>query len=50
MLEIISAKYKVDVAVNRSEAWELIKLNDFDVIVTDWLMPEMVGIELIFKS
>lgn len=28
------------------EAWEQVQAGDFDVVVSDWLMPEMDGLEL----
>jgi len=41
--------YEVTVAENGLEGFELAKENNFDVIITDWLMPTMDGIELISK-
>lgn len=41
--------YEVSVADNGLEGFELVKKNNFDVIITDWLMPTMDGIELISK-
>jgi len=48
--KILSKKgYKVTVAENGIDGLELTKKTDFDVIITDWLMPKMDGIELISK-
>ncbi len=41
--------YKITVAENGFDGFELVKKNDYDVIITDWLMPKMDGIELISK-
>ncbi len=39
--------YKVDIACNGQEALKLIKEQAYDILMTDWLMPEMDGVELI---
>jgi putative nucleotidyltransferase with HDIG domain len=36
----------VIVAKNGREAWEKLKASPIDVVVTDWIMPEMDGLEL----
>jgi len=41
--------YKVTVTENGVDGFEQVKKNDFDVIITDWLMPKMDGIDLISK-
>jgi len=41
--------FKITVAENGIDGFELTKNNDYDIIITDWLMPEMDGIELISK-
>ncbi len=46
---LVRKGFNITVAGNGLEGFELIKQNDFDVIITDWLMPEMDGIELISK-
>ena len=38
--------YHVDVASSGEEALNKIKSNGFDVVITDWKMPEMDGIEI----
>ncbi len=38
--------YEVDGADNGEEAWEMLAQNDYDCIITDWLMPGMDGVEL----
>ena len=40
--------FDVDVAHNGSEALELLKVNSYDVLITDIDMPEMNGFELIY--
>jgi len=41
--------YKVTVAENGIDGFQLVKKNDYDIIITDWLMPKMDGIVLIKK-
>ncbi|MCF6268240.1 MAG: chemotaxis protein CheB [Melioribacteraceae bacterium] len=41
--------FKITVAENGIDGFELIKKNNFEIIITDWLMPLMDGIELIGK-
>jgi two-component system chemotaxis response regulator CheB len=41
--------YTVSYASNGAEGLELAKNNDYDIIISDWLMPVMDGIELISK-
>jgi sigma-B regulation protein RsbU (phosphoserine phosphatase) len=39
--------YEVAAAENGREAWELFRSGDFHIVISDWLMPEMDGLELI---
>jgi DNA-binding response OmpR family regulator len=39
--------YEVAVAVNGAEAWRLFEQEEFPVVISDWMMPEMDGRELI---
>ena len=39
--------YTVESALNGSIAYNLLKENTYDLLLTDWMMPEMDGIELI---
>ena len=39
--------YVVEMAVNGKEALAMIKKSNYDVLLTDWMMPEMDGVELI---
>ena len=41
--------YKVDAAADGADAWEILQLNHYDLLVTDDNMPKMSGIELITK-
>jgi two-component system chemotaxis response regulator CheB len=43
------AGFVISNATNGLEALKMTKEMDFDVIITDWLMPEMDGIELISR-
>ena len=38
--------YNVDVALSGEEALSKVKANGFDVVITDWKMPEIDGLEL----
>lgn len=40
-------QYEVVLAEDGAQAWELFQSGDFPLILTDWLMPEMDGLELI---
>jgi two-component system sensor histidine kinase and response regulator WspE len=39
--------YKVEVAVNGMDAWNAIRINHYDLVITDIDMPRMNGIELV---
>ena len=41
--------YKVKLAVDGMEAWNAIRLGEFDLLITDIDMPRMTGIELVGK-
>ncbi|NOZ08854.1 MAG: diguanylate cyclase [FCB group bacterium] len=41
-----NAGYRVKSAENGKEAWKLLSTEFFPIIITDWLMPEMDGVEL----
>lgn len=41
------ASYEVDKAVNGREAFDMLKSGRYDALLTDWMMPEMDGVELI---
>lgn len=41
--------HSVTIAQNGLEAWENISSNEFDLLITDWMMPEMDGFELCQK-
>lgn len=42
--------YGVGMSFNGKEAFDKIKINKYDALLTDWMMPEMDGIELIRKT
>lgn len=39
--------YEVSVAHNGTEAWRLFEESGFPVVLTDWMMPELDGVELL---
>ena len=39
--------YEVTVAVNGAEAWRLFEQGEFPIVLSDWMMPELDGPELI---
>jgi two-component system, chemotaxis family, sensor histidine kinase and response regulator WspE len=41
--------YKVDVAIDGAEGWNAVRMNAYDLVITDVDMPRMSGIELIAK-
>ena len=42
-------KENYDEAEDGLKAWNLLKENNYDVILTDWNMPNMNGLELVKK-
>lgn len=43
---LVRAGHQVIVASNGAEAWELVQTGDIQIVVADWEMPEMSGVEL----
>ena len=41
-----AAGYEVKTAHNGREAWELLQLARIPIVISDWYMPEMDGVEL----
>jgi DNA-binding response OmpR family regulator len=39
--------YEVTTAMNGAAAWECFQQNDFQLVISDWMMPELDGTELI---
>ena len=39
--------YEVVAAANGAEAWRLFQAKEFHIVISDWIMPEMDGLELI---
>jgi DNA-binding response OmpR family regulator len=46
---LAGAGYKVDGAADGVAAWDVIQLNRYDLLVTDYNMPRMSGVELLLK-
>lgn len=41
--------YEIDEACDGDEAYELIEQNDYDLVIIDYMMPQMTGLEVIEK-
>ena len=39
--------YEVFVTTNGAEAWRMFEQEDFQMVISDWMMPELDGLELI---
>ena len=46
---LVRAGYRVTTAQNGQEAWNLLRLNEYDLLISDVDMPQMNGIELVLK-
>ena len=46
---LVSSGYKVDAAADGAVAWDTLRFNRYDLLVTDYNMPKMSGIELLKK-
>ncbi|MFM2315278.1 MAG: hypothetical protein RLZZ04_4554 [Cyanobacteriota bacterium] len=44
--KLIEQRYAVDIASNSEMGWEFILLFDFDLVVLDWMLPDIEGVEL----
>ncbi|MEM6380967.1 MAG: response regulator, partial [Bacteroidota bacterium] len=46
---VLTPKYNVRLVQNGKEAWQILQTDSFDLLVSDIMMPEMNGMELITK-
>jgi two-component system sensor histidine kinase and response regulator WspE len=46
---LVRSGYTVSTAQNGQEAWNLLRLNDYDLLISDVDMPQMNGIELVTR-
>ncbi len=46
---LVDSGYEVDVAENGAVAWEKLQRNQYDLLITDYDMPKLTGIELLTK-
>ncbi|HWG22283.1 MAG TPA: response regulator [Terracidiphilus sp.] len=46
---LVRSGYTVSAAQNGQEAWNLLRLNDYDLLISDVDMPQMNGIELVTR-
>ena len=49
VMQLGFSKENYDEAEDGLKAWNLLKENNYDVILTDWNMPNMNGLELVKK-
>lgn len=47
---LVRAGYTVTAAQNGQQAWNLLRLNDYDLLISDVDMPQMNGIELVTRT
>ncbi|HWE84462.1 MAG TPA: response regulator [Terracidiphilus sp.] len=47
---LVRSGYTVSTAQNGQEAWNLLRLNDYDLLISDVDMPQMNGIELVARA
>jgi DNA-binding response OmpR family regulator len=46
---LLHSGYRVDAAEDGAVAWEALQLNDYDLLITDNQMPNVSGVELLYK-
>jgi DNA-binding response OmpR family regulator len=42
-------RYAVDIAYDGEKGWEYAMTNDYDLLILDWMLPKMSGVELCHK-
>jgi DNA-binding response OmpR family regulator len=46
---LVGSGYKVDIATDGAVAWDILQLSRYDLLVTDYNMPKMSGVDLLLK-
>ena len=46
---LVGSGYKVDAAADGAVAWDILQLNSYDLLLTDYDMPKVTGVELLEK-
>ncbi|MEO1673225.1 MAG: response regulator, partial [Cyanobacteria bacterium J06631_2] len=44
--KLVEQRYAVDIANTGEMGWEFVLLFDFDLVVLDWMLPDIDGVEL----
>jgi DNA-binding response OmpR family regulator len=44
--KLVEQRYAVDIATTGEMTWEFVLLFDFDLVVLDWMLPDIDGVEL----
>lgn len=46
---LVEAGHQVDAAENGAVAWDALKFKKYDLLITDYLMPELTGVDLLMN-
>lgn len=43
---LIKLGHEVDIAIDGQHGWDMLQVTDYEVVVSDWMMPKLDGLEL----